>query len=270
MSANAEILMALRDGPHTSVSAVRTYLMCPAKFAHRYEHKTEASHRSIALALGISVHEALAVFYSHLAEGTGDPPVAVLLEAFSTCWRKMLIGDPPVRCDDVGAEQDKGVTLLETFHREAPRPAQVLGVEIPFGLPLCNPDTGEVSDRLVVGALDALAVDEQGRTVIIESKTAARSWPAVQLVHDPQVTIYRMAVREMGLADDPVLQFHFLKKTKTPSFEVAEVIRTTEQEVEVRRLFWQVLKAVDHQIFYPVRSWACGNCEYGHACNPGL
>ena len=261
-----QVLAALRDAPHVSVSSVKTYLMCPARYAHRYINSTEASHRNIALLLGIGVHEGLAAFYSDLAKGKGDPPVEVLLDAFSDCWRKMLIGDPPVRCDDVGAEQDKGVALLETFHREAPRPAHVIGVEIPFGLPLSNPDTGEVSDRLVVGALDAIVEDEHGRTVVVESKTAARSWPAVQLVHDSQVTLYRMAARELGFADDPVLQFHFLKKTKTPSFEVAEVIRTDEQELEVRRVFWQVLRAIDAGIFYPVRGWMCNDCEYSHAC----
>jgi len=30
------------------------------------------------------------------------------------------------------------------------------------------------------------------------------------------------------------------------------------------------LRAIDRQIVYPNRSWACGSCEYGHACNPGL
>ena len=265
-----QVLAALRDADHCSISAAKCYLRCPQQHFYRYFSDVEPSHRNIALVVGRAVHDALENFYRYRMVEKDDPPVELLVDSFSTSWKRGLAGGPPIKCDDLDAERDRSVELLRVFHEQAPRPAEILAVEEAFALDLQDPDTGEVSDRLIVGAIDALAVDEQGRTVIIESKTAARSWPAVQLVHDPQVTIYRMAVRGMGVADDPLLQFHFLKKTKTPSFEVAEVIRTAEQEVEVRRLFWQVLRAIDNQIFYPVRSWACGNCEYGHACNAGL
>ena len=264
------VLAALRDADHVSVSSIKGYLRCPQQHFFRYFSEVEPSHRNAALVVGRAVHDGLENFYRFRMVKNDDPPVELLVDSFSTSWKRGLIGDPPVRCDDLDAERDRGVELLKVFHEQAPRPARVLAVEEAFALNLKDPDTGGISDRLIVGAIDALAADEQGRTVIIESKTAARSWPPVQLVHDPQVTIYRMAVREMGVADDPVLQFHFLKKTKTPSFEVAEVIRTAEQELEVRRLFWQVLRAIDSQIVYPNRSWACGNCEYSHACNPGL
>jgi len=265
-----QVLQALRDAPHVSVSAIKGYLRCPQQHFYRYFSDLEPSHRNIALVVGRAVHDALESFYRYRMVEKDDPPVELLTDTFVTSWKRGLVGDPPIKCDDLNAERDRSMELLRVFHEQVARPAQVLAVEEAFALDLKNPDTGEVSNRLVVGAIDALAVDEQGRTVIIESKTAARSWPAVQLVHDPQVTLYKMAVREMGVADEPVLQFHFLKKTKTPSFEVAEVIRTTEQELEVRRLFWQVLRAIDAEIFYPIRSWACGSCEYSHACNPGL
>jgi hypothetical protein len=35
-----QVLAALRDAPHCSVSSVKTYLMCPMKYAHRYVRHT--------------------------------------------------------------------------------------------------------------------------------------------------------------------------------------------------------------------------------------
>ena len=258
------VLAALRDGPHCSVSAIKSYLMCPMKYAHRYVRKTEASHRAVALVLGISVHEALAAFYSHMEKG--DPPVEILLDVFSDCWRKSMVGDPPVKCDDIGVEKDKAVAMLEVFHAEAPRPVEVIGVEVPFGLSVDNPKTGEELEQLLVGSIDAVVVDEQGRTVIVESKTAKRRWSADQLVYDLQPTIYQMAVREMEIADAPVLQYHFLLKTKKPAFETAEIVRSPQQEWEARLVISQVLRAVDAGIFYPVRGWMCGDCEFAYCC----
>ena len=34
------VLAALRDAPHCSVSSIKSYLMCPDKYRHRYIEKT--------------------------------------------------------------------------------------------------------------------------------------------------------------------------------------------------------------------------------------
>ena len=53
------VLAALRDAPHCSVSSIKSYLMCPDKYRHRYIEKTEPSHRNIALVLGRALHDAI-------------------------------------------------------------------------------------------------------------------------------------------------------------------------------------------------------------------
>ena len=75
-----------------------------------------------------------------------------------------------------------------------------------------------------------------------------------------------MAVQEMGLAESPVIRFDFLLKLKNPAFETAEIFRSPEQEQEALHAFRQVLRAIDAGIFYPVRSWACSDCEFAHTC----
>ena len=257
-----QVLAALRDAPHCSVSSIKSYLMCPMKYAHRYIRKTESSHRNVALVLGRSVHDALESFYLFCHEQGGEPPVELLTDTFATSWRRGLLGDPPVKADDIGKDMDQGIALIRTFHDQAPRPLRILAVEEAFAIPIAEDD-----ERLLVGAIDAMVVDEDGRVVLVESKTAKRRWAKDQLANDFQPTIYQMAAREMHLADNPTIRFDFLLKLKAPAFESTEVHRSKAQEQEAMNVIRKVLRAVDADIFYPVRSWACNDCEYAHACN---
>ena len=255
-----QVLAALRDAPHVSVSSVKSYLMCPMKYFFRYVSDVEASHRSVAMVLGKSVHDALEGFYLFRQEQDTDPPVELLTDTFSTSWRRGLVGDPPVKADDIGAEKDMGIAILHAFHEQAPRPLKVFAVEEAFAIPVAD------DERLLVGAIDALVVDEDGRVVLVESKTAKRRWAKDQLAYDFQPTIYKVAARSMGLVEHPTIRFDFLLKLKKPAFESAEIFRSPEQEQEAFHVFRQVLRAIDAGIFYPVRSWACNDCEFAHAC----
>ena len=256
-----QVLAALRDAPHCSVSSIKSYLMCPMKYANRYVHRTESSHRSIPLVMGKSVHDALESYYRFHQEHGDNPPVELLLDTFATSWRRGVVGDPPIKSDDIGKDMDVGVGLVQAFYEQAPRPRKVISVEDAFALEL----EGDPQGRLIVGAIDAVVIDGDDRVVVVESKTAARRWPAVQLEHDFQVSIYQQAARTMDILD-PVLRFDFLLKLKKPVLESVEVFRTPRQEQEALTIFKQVIRAVDSGIYYPVRSWACANCEFAHAC----
>ena len=93
------VLAALRDAPHVSVSSVKSYLMCPMKHFFRYHSDVEASHRSIALIMGRSVHDSLEEFYRYHMEQGDDPPAALLTDTFAASWRRAVLGSPPVRSD---------------------------------------------------------------------------------------------------------------------------------------------------------------------------
>ena len=253
------VLAALRDADHVSVSAVKTYLMCPDKYRHRYIEGTEASHRSAGLVIGLCIHEALAEFYRN-----PDLSQEHLLDVLRDAWARSLKRNPPAKVTD--RDLDMGLSLVRVFHEQAPHLLEVLAVEEPFAIPVVHPETGEHSESLLVGAVDAMVVDQEGKVVLVESKTAARRWAPVQLAHDFQPTIYQIAVREQGLAEFPTLRLDFLLKLKTPVYEPVEVFRTEEQEQEVLRVFWEVVRAIEAGIFYRVRSWACSECEFAHRC----
>ena len=267
MSTNAATFRALRDAPHTSVSATKTFIRCPAQYEHRYLLSTPPSHRSIPLVLGGAVHQALEQFYLFHAEHHDDPPLELLLDTFSSSWRRGVLGDPPVKGDNIDGDRDMGVELLKVFHEQAPRPAAVLATELPFALPLVDPHTEEIEDRLLVGSVDAVVADETGHIKILEHKTAKRKWGQVELVYDVQPSVYQLATRKMGFGTRLGIEYQFLMKLKTPRLEVVEIFRNGQQEDEALEVIRQVLKAVDSGIFYPVRSWACNDCEFAHACN---
>ena len=261
-----QVLHALRDAPHTSISAIKSYLICPMKHCHRYVLRSESTHRSVNLVLGSAVHEAIAAFYVGLGAAGKAPTEAELLSAFDDAWSRDLERDPPVRSDDIGADKELGVALVKAFHESAPRPVRIVAVEHPFAIPLRSPSGDETSDQLIVGAIDAVVADEAGQVTLLEAKTAKRRWAAVQLQYDIQPTIYRIASRELGIAADPALRFDFVLKLKKPVFEPVQVTRTDDDETEALTILWQVCRAVDAGVFYRVRSWACADCEFGHLC----
>ena len=118
-----------------------------------------------------------------------------------------------------------------------------------------------------MGAIDAMVVDEDGRVVLSELKTAKRRWSKDQLAYDPQPTVYQLAVRQLGLATNPALRYDLILKLKKPCLECVEVHRTEAHEREALLVIRQILKAVDAGVFFPIRSWACADCEFAHACS---
>jgi hypothetical protein len=205
-----QVLAALRDAPHVSVSAIKAYTMCPQKHAHRYIFHTESSHRGVALVLGSAVHESIEVYYQTIAESGDVPALEMLTDTYSDSWNHDLESGLPVRSKDLDADKEMGLSLVRTFHEQIPRPSRVVAVEQAFAFPLVDPDSGRTLNRLLVGAIDAVVIDENDREVLVELKTAGRRWSRDQLDYDPQVSVYKMAVRELGIADDPVLRYDFL------------------------------------------------------------
>ncbi len=166
-------LAVLRSEAHVSVSSIGCYSRCPEQYFHRYIAHTPPSHRSSALAFGSAVHTALAHFYTELMHGRPEPEPDELISIFSDAWTRELASTIPVLFDKADADslRDKGVEMVRLFHVEAPRPHRVIGVEEPFSIEICDPRTGEVFDERLVGAIDAITQDEDGRYVLLEHKT---------------------------------------------------------------------------------------------------
>ena len=261
------VLRALRDSEHFSVSQFKTFVGCSEKYYYRYVAQAESSHRSVALLTGTVVHHAIAAYHEHLRDHGEVPPLEMLTAVVADSWRRGILGRPEVRTDDPGADLDKTVGLIGAFHEGVEAPASVVEVEHAFAIDIHDPATGEPAETLLIGAIDALVTNDANELVVVEAKTAARMWPEYQLCFDHQPTAYRKAVREAGLSSDPRLRFDFVLKTRTPRFQSVEIQRTDADEEEMNRTFWSVLQAINSGVHFRNRGWMCKDCEFSYLCN---
>jgi len=94
------VLAVLKDDPHTSVSAITSYLTCPQRHYFQYIARAPQEHRPASLVFGSVMHVALAHYYRQLMVSS-EPLVDDLVELHYCRWL-LLPCDPalfrPARC----------------------------------------------------------------------------------------------------------------------------------------------------------------------------
>jgi len=260
-------LAELRKRPHLSYSAIRSYLMCPMKYWHNYQNKSEPSHRPLALVLGSAVHQALAAYYTHCKTTGMKISPDELLDVFRDTIDRELDRPVPIKLPDdgdAGGMLDQGVAMLQVFWEKADVP-EVIAVEQAFAVPLFDPTTGEQFDFPLIGAMDLL-VRHKGKPLIIEHKTSARRYAGWQLELEMQPSVYKYAAEQLGFGDAD-LTYQILLKAKTPAIQHCKIKRTPAQIREMLETFSAIVKAIDAGHFWKNRSWACSDCQYAWLCD---
>ena len=263
-----EPLAALRQGLHTSVSQVKAFQTCGKRYEIQYVRGVPPSHRPIALSFGSAVHAALETFYERLRDTGEKPPVEELQAAFADRMDvEMADASIPIRFDDgqdAGTVKGQGIAMLANYHQKGFVPDWVIAVEQPFAVDLADPETGQVLDIPLIGAIDLVA-EHQGRVVLVEHKTAARRFDAIRLRHDIQPSSYLFAAKSLQLAG-ATTAFNLLLKGKGTPTEYIPLSRTRADEIEALETITAVLRAIESQIFFRTRGWACGDCGFKRAC----
>jgi CRISPR/Cas system-associated exonuclease Cas4 (RecB family) len=256
-------LSVLKRAPHMSVSRVKDFMLCPRRYALKYEHGERPDFRSAALALGVAWHVVIAAWLSGEAEG---PALETMLR--DEIHRELHAESTPVLFDDAEEDEERFIAratgMLRAFIAAVKKPRRVLGVEIPFSSEMVHPESGEVLDLPVIGALDALIAEGDGAT-LWELKTAAKKWSPEQLENDIQTTMYVKAVRELGYGDARP-RLLVTTKTKVPGVQVADLVRSEVDERKLVELFLSVRRAVKAGVDHRLRSWACRTCPFAGAC----
>jgi len=260
-------LAAMRQGLHVSVSQVKSWLMCSRKYQFQYVLGAEPAHRPVALAFGTAVHRALESFYERLRDDGRQPSVDEVQTAFVDRWA-VEVSDPlPLLFDDgqdAGQVRDLGVSLMGAFCQQGFVPDEVLAVEQPFAMELVDPQTAEVCDIPLIGAIDLVA-RHQGRVWLVEHKTAARRFTPDRIAYDFQPTCYLMASRTLGL-DHPAAAFQILLKQKKPAVETIPLTRTENDESEMIDTFLHALRGIEAGAFPRNRGWGCADCQFKGRC----
>jgi CRISPR/Cas system-associated exonuclease Cas4 (RecB family) len=263
-------LAALRKKPHTSASALKTFLSCPRQYFFRYEERAVPAFRSASLAFGHAFHASVGV---HLMKSSlaHCVPLEELVETF----RQMFLAElaesfVPVLFDDeeqtAGAMIDSARQMLAVFVEQYPLPTRVLGVEVPFELVLHHPKTDETVQLPLVGAMDVIAQFDAHRRVL-ELKTGKRKWSDLQVGNDLQPSIYRKAAKNLGHRDAEV-ELVVITKAKKPSLHRLPCARSQRDEIELVELALSVERAVSAGVDFRRRDWQCGTCAYAAECSP--
>jgi CRISPR/Cas system-associated exonuclease Cas4 (RecB family) len=259
-------LAALRAMPHTSISAIKTYVACPRLYHYRYVEYAQAAWRPLALVFGSAFHTTVGQYLLWSAHGR-FVPIEELREHLRDALARGIHADgPPVLFEEEqneGDVVDQGVTMLDAFVERVSLPEVVHGVEVPFRLDLVHPVTGEVLDVPLIGALDAL-VEEEGRDAVWELKTAKKKWSSDQIEYDLQGTAYTMAARALG--HEAEVELLVTTKATKPDVQRARLVRYARDERELVDVALSVQRAVNAGVDYPIRDWPCKSCPYAGSC----
>ena len=256
-------LAEMRDGLHVSVSQVKCFLRCPRQYQMRYVLGAEPEFIPASLVLGSAVHEGLAAYYRSVM-ATGDSPEQDVCKA-AFCGTLVGFRKNKLPIKDGEGIEAQGEALLKIFYETVYQdPPNVVGVEVPFTIALPDPVTGEILEEALVGALD-LVVREEEKHVVEEHKTAAKKWSKDQIKNDGQLSAYKLVARKLGLGEVG-LRLRVLTKTRKPRMIVENTDRTDRDEREFLETVVGVLRAIDAQVFYPIRSSMCGGCAFQRRC----
>ena len=259
---NVTSLQEAREALHVSVSQLRCFMICPERYRHQYVLRTPPAHRPSALAFGSAVHETLAAFYEHLGQNGNALPLDQLVEIFDAAWAGQLAREPQIlfgKQETADGLRETAHGILAAFVEDGFRPAELVGVEVPFSIPIPG------REEQLVGAFDLVGKDADGHVIVVEHKTAARRWTEDQLRWDLQATAYAWAARELGLGDVEVV-YQVLLKTKKPAVDIHRVSRGVDDVEELLGVFDGVMRAVEAGAYWPVRGWMCAACSSSWAC----
>jgi len=212
------------------------------------------------------IHRVLAIHYTYIQKHGDKMPLVALQDAFRDDWNSEMDKPIPIRFNkqDDGQTVDQGVSMLQVFHEQSDVPV-VKGVEVPFAIPLADPETGIELDMLLVGAFDLVTGGD--KVCLWDHKTSARK-PTKDQLGDHQMTIYRHAAEMMGFGT-PELRLQYLIKTKVPQHLVIDIQRSKQNIREALETIIMITKAVDAGAFFRIRGWQCHDCAHAYVCNGG-
>ena len=241
----------------------------PLKFKFTYVDRLEPDFVPAALAFGSGIHGAAAFLFRGRATGT-PPSLPDVQGYFESIW-ELEPGNRPIRFgekDTKASLLELACRMLEVLRKNQEPGTEIVAVEQPFDVPLIDLDTGEVLDRALVGTLDLIGRDADGRIVVVDLKTSARKYTDLQIDASLQLSVYSYATAMNGLADqeDLRLRFDVLTKTKQPELHRYWTQRDRAASLRLFRLVAEVLHAIEAGVFHPNPGWQCKDCPFQSRC----
>ena len=246
---------------HLSNSQINLYTQCSLKYKFQYIDEIPRPFKASGLALGSVIHSALSWLNKERMNGR-NAPLDRLYRIFDADWYSQKV-DTEIRYKD--GEEEMKLTVLgkEMLGLYFPKPyREIKGTEIPFVVPIVNPQTGQRLPIDLEGVIDLIEEDD----TITEFKTSAQMIDPKEVDNYLQLTIYSYAFETLTQRPPKLLKVVNFVKTKKPKMLAHE---TKRSKADYERLFFlagHVLKGIRSQVFYPRTGFWCKDCEYGGLC----
>jgi putative RecB family exonuclease len=221
---------------------------------------------SDAMAFGTCIHRTLKEYYRQKMNGD-RMPLNEVKDRFQHHWRSYAEINGDIRYapgKNYESYLGTGVDLLTTWYDGiSDDDFQVLAVEEAFSFDLPNLPVP------MIGAIDLVLKDPSGSIIIVDHKALGRSYSVDEVDSNLQLTVYHMAAKANGYADQEILlRFDCLLKLKTPKFTECYTTRDENDEQRLIRIAQSVYQAIDKGIFVPnPLSFRHKNCAYKNACD---
>ncbi|MCA9124937.1 MAG: PD-(D/E)XK nuclease family protein [Planctomycetaceae bacterium] len=247
---------------YISPSRLNIWLKCPVAFKLRYIDGIR-SPTTPSLFLGKAVHAGLECYYRHKQVGTELEANDVVLR-LDACWEALLAEDNMTftsTSDETKLKQQAAV-LIGAYLSQLSEEPTPMAVETTLQEPLVDLFTGEDLGIPLLGVVDLIVPSENG-AVVVDFKTAAKSGPPTEKVHEVQLSAYSYLYRATTQQTESGLQIRSLVKTKTPKIEYREYPTRTESQL---RRFFQIVRAylddLDRGRFVHRPGFGCTMCEF--------
>lgn len=247
---------------HLSASQIILYILCSLKYRFQYVDKLPRPFKSSGLAFGSVMHSSLDWFHKQRKQKR-DVSLDDLCKILRADWFCQRCEDE-IRYKDGEDEQKLMLTArgMLSLYYHSPLNG-VLESEFPFRIPLVNPNTGEALAVPLEGYIDLIETND----VVTEFKNTAKAIDPDSLDDMLQLIIYSYAYRMVFGKEPKMLKVINFVKTRTPKMNVLESpIRKKEDYVWLFHLVSEVLKGIRMGVYFPKKSFLCGDCEYEVPC----
>ena len=260
-------LTELRERPHWSYSALNQFLnICSLQFAFDRVYKLAKQFTPVALSFGSVFHRVNEWMAMTRMEGK-KPATKEASDLFQTLWTRQIEEDGNIRFDDDTTPDscaDQGRNLVACACDNVDPDEQVLGVNIPFAVPLVDP-AGRTTEKPLIGEID-LVVEKSGRPQLVDWKSSARRWPRGKADKDLQPTVLLYAWQQLH-EETPAFRFDVITKAKIPVLEQHLTERCQDHFDRMVTLAGKVEAMVRAEHFLPNEtSFYCGSCPHSAAC----
>lgn len=253
---------------HISHSQLNMLLRCGEQYRRRYL-LGEIMPPSGAMVLGSCGHKAEEKNFKQKIESKSDIPLEEVKEEFSSVWeekkyeiewKKEDLDGKSVKQVEA-SEKDRGISLVDVFHREQAPAIQPAFVEEKFEVKF------EGGYPKLIGFLDNITDEE----LILDYKFSKKSPIKDDILNDSQITAYDFGYRAKFGKKPKGMKKIWSVSTKTPK----TVMQTTvpREDAQIQRFMLRLekaMEAIEKEIFLPAApgSWACSPkwCGYYSSC----